>query len=128
MELSRKAGARLTKRLDISIAAHSPLMASAQERYAAAVRSARITSPTIPIVGNVHAVPLLNQEGIRDDLQAQLTSRVRWTESIQYMIGQGIINFVEIGTGSVLVGLLKRIDRSVNGFRFGEPEDIAQFA
>jgi len=128
MELSRKAGARLTKRLDISIAAHSPLMASAQERYAEAVRSARITSPTIPIIGNVHAVPLHNQEGIRDDLQAQLTSRVRWTESIQYMIGQGIINFIEIGTGSVLVGLLKRIDRSVNGFRFGEPEDIAQFA
>ena len=127
MELSRAAGARLTKRLQISIAAHSPLMASAQERYAAAVSSAPLMSPSIPIVGNVNAVPMHNQQEIRDDLQAQLTSRVRWTESIQYMIDQGIINFIEIGTGSVLVGLLKRINRSVNGIRFGEPEDLAQF-
>lgn len=127
MELSRTAGARLTKRLDISIAAHSPLMASAQERYSTAVSSAPLSTPAIPIVGNVHAVPLHSQQEIRDDLQAQLTSRVQWTESIQYMIDQGIINFIELGTGSVLVGLLKRIDRSVNGFRFGEPEDIAQF-
>jgi len=127
MELSRTAGARLTKKLDISIAAHSPLMESAQERYAAAVSSAPLSAPAIPIIGNVHAVPMHNQQEIRADLQAQLTSRVRWTESIQYMIGQGIINFIEIGTGSVLIGLLKRIDRSVNGFRFGEPGDIAQF-
>ena len=127
MDLSRTAGARLIKRLDISIAAHSPLMASAQERYAAAIRSARIAAPAIPIIGNVHAMELHRQQEIRDDLQAQLTSRVRWTESVQYMIDQGIINFIEIGTGSVLVGLLKRINRSVNGIRFGEPEDIAQF-
>lgn len=127
MELCRTAGARLTKRLAVSIAAHSPLMASAQDRYAAAVASAPLARPTIPIIGNVYALPLLNEQEIRDDLEAQLTSRVRWTDSIRYMIDQGIVNFIEIGTGSVLVGLLKRIDRSVNGFRFGEPEDIAHF-
>jgi [acyl-carrier-protein] S-malonyltransferase len=61
---------------------------------------------------------------VRLDLQAQLYSRVRWTESIQFMISQGVTTFYEIGSGSVLTGLLRRIDREVVGVSFGTPEDI----
>jgi [acyl-carrier-protein] S-malonyltransferase len=61
---------------------------------------------------------------LRTDLRAQLTSRVRWTESIRWMIGQGVTHFIELGSGSVLTGLLKRIDANVAGVSFGAPADL----
>jgi malonyl CoA-acyl carrier protein transacylase len=64
-----------------------------------------------PVIGNVNAAPLSTIEEIRSDLQAQLTHRVRWTESIEYMISNGVRNFMEIGNGNVLSGLVKRINR-----------------
>lgn len=124
IEFAQDTGARLTKRLPISIAAHSPLMGPAQANYNLAVEKAPLTSPMVAIIGNVTARPLDSIEEIRSDLQAQLTSRVRWTESVQYMISKGADIFLEIGSGNVLTGLLKRINRSVKGIPLGKPEDF----
>lgn len=128
MELARAAGARKVVPLAVSIAAHSPLMAHAQAGFNAAVETAPIGDPQIPLVGNVTATPLTRADEIRSDLQAQLTSRVRWTESIRLMIEAGVDTFIEIGSGSVLTGLLKRIDRQVSGLAVGSPEDLEKLS
>jgi [acyl-carrier-protein] S-malonyltransferase len=124
VELAQQAGARKAVRLAVSIAAHSPLMQHAQQDFNLAVNAAPIQDPRLPLVGNVNAAPLQTAGQIRADLQAQLTSRVRWTESIQWMISRGVNLFLEIGSGSVLTGLLKRIDRQVQGIPIGNPADF----
>lgn len=127
-ELAKSAGARRVRQLAVSIAAHSPLMASAQIDFNKAVDSSPINSPHTPIIGNVSASPLTESEQIRNDLRAQLTSRVRWTESIHYMIDQHITTFIELGSKSVLTGLLKRIDRSVGRISINKPGDFEKLA
>ena len=128
LQLAREAGARKAVPLAVSIAAHSPLMAHAQEGFNQAVGTAPFADPFIPLVGNVTARPLTTAETIRMDLQAQLNSRVRWTESIQYMIEQGVLTFLELGSESVLTGLLKRIDRQARGFALGNPGDFEKIS
>jgi [acyl-carrier-protein] S-malonyltransferase len=124
MILAQQAGAKRVVRLAVSIAAHSPLMTSAQTGFNQAVKESPIISPSIPIIGNVSASPLQTAELIRLDLMDQLTHRVRWTETIQYMVNQGVTTFLEIGTGNVLTGLVRRIERRVNCFSLGSPEDF----
>ena len=125
--LLERAGAKRVIRLAVSIAAHSPFMDTAQEDFNTAVTSARIKAPFIPVIGNVTAKPLLNEFEIIEDLQKQLTHRVRWTESIQYMVSEGITNFIEVGNGSVLGGLIKRIDRNAITTSLGTLQDIQSF-
>ncbi len=124
LELARQAGARRAVALAVSIAAHSPLMLHAQQDFNRAVEQALIQDPHTPLVGNVTAAPLTNTDAIRQDLRAQLTSRVRWTESIQFMIAHGVDTFIELGPGNVLAGLIKRIDRQVKSYPLGNPEDF----
>jgi [acyl-carrier-protein] S-malonyltransferase len=124
IQLAQQAGARKIRPLVVSIAAHSPLMLQAQEAFNLAVNAAEISDPAIPLIGNVSARPLPSAGQIRSDLQAQLTSRVRWTESIQFMVDQGIDLFLELGSGSVLTGLLKRINEQVKGIALGTPADF----
>lgn len=119
-----KAGARKVIRLAVSIAAHSPYMSSAQQDFNQSIASTSIKPPFIPIIGNVTAQPLVNAESIMQDLQNQLTHRVRWTESVMYLISQNVTEFYEIGTGSVLCGLIKRIDRGVIAIPLSNPEDF----
>ena len=99
---AQKAGARRAMRLAVSIAAHSPLMAHAQQAFNQAVNAAPFLEPALPLVGNVSASPLVSAEAIRADPQGQLNSRVRWTESVQWMSAQGVTTFVEMGSGTVL--------------------------
>ena len=113
IKLAKDSGAKLVKELTVSIAAHSPLMLKAQESFGKILKHTKIQDPSPPLIGNVSASPLDTAEQIFEDLQAQLTSRVRWTESIQFMIANGVNFFYEIGSGKVLTGLLKRIDRNV---------------
>jgi len=122
--LLSQAGARRVIRLAVSIAAHSPFMSTAQCDFNTAVASTPLRSPFIPTIGNVTAKPLVNVDDIRKDLENQLTHRVRWTESIQAMISDGVTEFIEIGNGSVLGGLIKRIDRSVMTTSLGTPNDF----
>jgi [acyl-carrier-protein] S-malonyltransferase len=118
MKLAQEAGARKVVKLPITIAAHSPMMASAAAEFGAAVAATPITAPTVPIIGNVTGRPLATPEAIRTELKAQLTSAVAWTESMTYLLAQGVDTFVEVGSGDVLLSLIKRIDRQANRVKF----------
>jgi [acyl-carrier-protein] S-malonyltransferase len=122
--LLERAGARRVLRLAVSIAAHSPYMSSSQEDFNNSVASSLVRDPYIPVIGNVNAQPMLTADEIKKDLQNQLTHRVRWSESIHYLISSGVTEFIEIGNGSVLNGLIKRIDRNVIASTLGTTEDF----
>ena len=124
IDLAKEAGAKRALPLAVSIAAHSPLMAGAQDQFRIAVDDALIEDPEIPIVGNVGADILKTADTIRGDLYGQLTSRVHWTESIRNLRKLGVKSFIELGSGSVLTGLLKRIDAEAEGIALGEPADF----
>ncbi len=112
VERAAAAGARRAVKLAVSVAAHSPLMASAADDFARAVNDTPFTAPRIPVYGNVAALPLAGPGEIRHELAQQLTRTVRWTETMQNMIDAGAQTFIEVGAGNVLTGLLRRIDRS----------------
>lgn len=114
-ELAAAGGAKRIVRLPVSIAAHSPLMGEAAEAFRAELRAARLEEPHTPIVTNATARPVTDISAVRAALGQQLTSPVSWTESVQWMIGQGVDCFVEVGPKKVLIGLVRRIDRSVEG-------------
>ncbi|MFV9674462.1 MAG: ACP S-malonyltransferase [Anaerolineales bacterium] len=120
-DLLDDAGARKVIRLAVSIGAHSPLMIPAQDLLNDAITATSFNDPLIPVVGNVSAKPLTSIQEIREDLNAQLTSRVRWTESIGWMVHSGVDTFIEMGSGTVLSGLLRRIDAQTRGISLDSP-------
>jgi [acyl-carrier-protein] S-malonyltransferase len=124
IEGAKAAGAKRALPLQVSIAAHSPLMDSIQADWNAAVDACTFETPVIPVVGNVHAKPMLASDELRADIKAQMQSRVRWTESVQLMIANGIRTYVEAGSGEVLLGLIKRIDASTERLALGNPKDF----
>jgi [acyl-carrier-protein] S-malonyltransferase len=124
MTAAKAAGAKRALPLQVSIAAHSPLMDSIQAEWSEAVDACTFETPAIPIVGNVHAKPMLAADELRADIKGQMQSRVRWTESVQLMLGNGIQTYVEAGTGEVLLGLIKRIEQSAGRFPLGTPKDF----
>ena len=120
MEKARAARARRVVPLAVSIAAHTPLMAVIADEFASAVDSAPIGDAAIPLVANVSASPITRADDIRAELKAQLTSSVRWTDSMRYVIAQGVARVVEVGPKNVLTGLLRRIDRQVIMMNVGD--------
>jgi [acyl-carrier-protein] S-malonyltransferase len=122
---AKAAGAKRAIALAVSIAAHSPLMDSIQNDWNAAVDGCAMETPAIPVMGNVHAKPLLTADELRADIKAQMQSRVRWTESVQVMLANGIQTYVEAGSGEVLSGMIKRIDSSTTRVSLGNPADFA---
>lgn len=127
MQLASEAGARKVVRLAVSIAAHSPLMSTASAQFHQALADVHFSDPHTPIYANITAAPLTGARAIRQELNEQLTQPVRWTESIRAMIGAGIQQFVEIGSGNVLTGLLKRIDRSAEGITLNDAASLERF-
>jgi [acyl-carrier-protein] S-malonyltransferase len=119
-ELLKERGGKRIIRLAVSIAAHSPLMASVVGEYRAAVDATPMQLPEVPVVANISAHPLLSVDETRDELAGQLTWPVRWTASMQWMIEQGVTRFVEIGPKDVLGKLMKRIDRSMDAISVGD--------
>ena len=113
LELAEERGARRVIRLAVSIAAHSPLMAEAATEFRRLLDATPFQKPTVPLVANATAGPLTDPDDIRDGLGRQLTSPVHWSESMHWMIAQGVTRFVEVGPREVLTGLLRRIDRTV---------------
>ena len=111
--LAKEEGARRFIHLAVSVAGHSPLMASAAQALRGVLASTPIRRSKTPVVANVGARPIEEPEDIRQELVAQLTSPVRWVESVRYMIAQGVDTFVEVGPGDVLRGLIRRIDGGV---------------
>jgi len=122
---AKAAGAKRALPLPVSIAAHSPLMDSIQNEWNAAVDACAMSDPSIPVISNVHAKAMTVADELRADIKAQMQSRVRWTESVQMMLGSRIQAYVEAGSGEVLLGLIKRIDPSVIRIALGTPKDFA---
>lgn len=117
-------GARKVIRLAVSIPAHSPLMAPIEAEFQRAIERTPFEDPDPAVYGNVHAIPMHLAREVQLDLGAQLTSRVRWTESMLRMRADGIESFIEVGSGTVLSGLLRRIDREAVGMSVAAPEDL----
>jgi [acyl-carrier-protein] S-malonyltransferase len=120
---AKAAGAKRALPLAVSIAAHSPLMDSIQAEWDAAVAEAAFTDAKIPVVGNVHAAPITSAAELRADIRAQMQSRVRWVESARWLAAQGVTTFVEVGPGTVLGGLVKRIVEGPQTLPLGNPPD-----
>ncbi len=127
LPLLQAAGARRIVKLAVSIAAHSSLMSNAQHDFNQILADLPIYDPAIPIIGNVNAQFLNNTHDIRQDLQDQLTHRVRWTETVLKLKSLGITTYLELGTGTVLSGLVKRIYRDANVTSLGIPQDFKNF-
>ena len=112
IERATAAGARRAVKLSVSVAAHSPLMASALTGFREVVGYTVFSPATATIIGNVQAEPLESVAAIQTELDQQLTQSVRWTDSMRAIIDAGAQSFIEIGSGAVLAGLIRRIDRS----------------
>jgi [acyl-carrier-protein] S-malonyltransferase len=124
MELAKAKGAKRAIELQVSAPFHSRLMQPAADIMREALERVTIHIPKVPVVANVTATATSNPDEIRDLLVKQVTGRVRWRESVQYLAAQGIENLVEIGFGKVLTGMTKRIEESLNGNCIQTIEDI----
>lgn len=113
MESLKDAGARRTLPLAVSGAFHSPFMEPAREELEKAIQDTNFSQPICPIYQNVDGKAHTSPDEIRDNLIAQLTSPVRWTQIVNNMIDDGADNFTEIGPGKVLAGLIKKVDRKM---------------
>lgn len=109
-----EAGAKRALKLNVGGAFHSPLMEPARQELAEAIAAAPFSTPVCPVYQNVDAKPYTDPEKIKENLILQLTAPVRWTQIVQNMIADGATEFVELGPGSVLAGLIKKADRSAN--------------
>lgn len=112
-ELARQRGARRVIPLNVSGAFHSRVMAPAAEGLRPLVDATEFRPARVPVIANVTARPIVTPEEIRAELREQILRPVRWHQSMEYIIGQGVRRFVELGPGRVLTGLLRRIDAGV---------------
>ncbi len=110
----QEAGARRALKLPVGGAFHSPLMEPAREKLAKAINSTKFINPICPIYQNVNGQAVSNSDIIKENLVAQLTSPVRWTQTMMNMIANGMDEYIEVGPGKVLQGLLKKVDRSIS--------------
>ena len=109
--LAKERGAKRVARLGVSIASHSPLMAKAAAEFAALVAKIELSDPQVPVVANGSARPMTDRHDVVAEISAQMAAPVNWTGSVQTMIAGGIRQFIELGPGTVIAGLIKRIDR-----------------
>jgi len=121
-EVLTEKGARRALLLPVGGAFHSPMMEPAREELAAAIEATEFRNPSCPVYQNVTASAVVNPEEIKKNLILQLTAPVKWTQSIQAMIADGGTEFIEVGPGKVLQGLMRKIDRSVTATGASLPE------
>ena len=112
-ELLKEKGARRALVLPVGGAFHSPMMEPAREELAAAIKETQFNEPACPVYQNVPASAVTSATEIKENLMKQLTAPVKWTQSIKSMIADGGTQFIEVGPGKVLQGLMRKIDRSV---------------
>jgi len=124
VEIAKAKGARRAVMLPVSAPFHCSLMAPAAEKMAEALANADIRSPVVPLVANVLARPITDADEIRARLVEQVTGTVRWRESVTWLAENGVDMFVEVGTGKVLTGMVKRIAKDGAGLAVNTPEDI----
>jgi [acyl-carrier-protein] S-malonyltransferase len=126
-ETAKEAGAKRVLPLNVSGAFHSPLMESAVGGFRDALEDVDIADPAFPIVSNVTAEPVIDPVAARELLVRQLTSPVRWVDSIRALADSGVSAFLEIGPGNVLSGLVRRIDRSLVSRTVGAIGDLETY-
>lgn len=127
MELCKANGAKLVKELVVSGAFHSPLMQSAKDVLMDSLVFASFYDAKFPVYANVTAKPVTKKDEIKNHLHNQVTSPVRWEETITNMVADGFDEFYEIGPGKVLQGLVKRINPDVKLFGIDKYEDLEQY-
>ena len=128
IELAKPKGAKRAMLLPVSAPFHCALMQPAADAMAAALATAVVKAPKVPVVANVIASAVVDPDEIRKLLVAQVTGTVRWRECVAYMAGAGVTRFIEVGSGKVLTGLLKRIAEGASGQSIGAPADIETFS
>ncbi len=127
IELALEAKARRAVKLPVSIAAHSELMRVVADEFRQAVDATPLNLPETPIVANISAAPLASIDAIREEMEGQLTNSVYWTASVEWMIGQGVDTFVELGPKDVLAGLIKRVSKQVQVYSISTPQALDGF-
>ena len=124
MRIAKEEGLKRVVQLPVSAPFHSQLMQPAADAMAEALSSAAFSSPILPVMCNVTAAPEQNADALRDHLVTQVTGRVRWRETLEAMAAQGVERFIELGTGKVLSGLVKRTLKDVEIISIETSEDI----
>jgi len=123
-EMITEQGAKRVIPLDVSGAFHSGLMRPAVPKFEEALSKAAFKTAKFPIISNVDGQPADDPDKIRANLAQQITSSVQWVDSISYMAAQGVTDFIEIGPGNVLKGLIRKINRDLNVYNIRKPQDI----
>lgn len=126
-EIAKAQGIKRAVRLPVSAPFHCQLMAPAAERMEQALSDVTAGPPNVPIIANITAEPVESPDEIRKLLVSQVTGKVRWRESILSLKDKGVDQFIELGAGKVLSGLVKRIDRDLSAQSIQSPEDIDNF-
>lgn len=122
--LATDKGAKRAILLPVSAPFHSKLMAPAAEAMRAALATVAKSDPVVPLIANVRAAPVTDADEIATLLVEQVTGQVRWRETVEWFAGNGVTTLYEIGSGKVLTGLARRIDKAVNGISVSGPADI----
>lgn len=127
VEIAKERGAKRAMMLTVSAPFHCALLDPAADVMTYALASASMSAPNPPLIANVTAEPVSDPDDIRNLLIEQVTSRVRWRESVLVMRDQGVEELCELGAGKVLSGLVRRIDRDMSSRAIGTPDDIEDF-
>ena len=123
-EMAKEKGAKRALLLPVSAPFHSSLMEPAAKAMAEALMEVEMHSPCVPLVANVLAAPISDPTEIRNRLVEQVTGQVRWRESVEWMGQNGVTQLMEVGSGKVLSGLARRINRDLESISVGNPDDI----
>jgi [acyl-carrier-protein] S-malonyltransferase len=124
-ELAKARGAKRALPLPVAGAYHSPLMASAQPKLAAALEAAALTAPGVPVMSNVIAQAHGTPTEIKARMVEQVTASVRWEESMRHLLAQGYTRFIELGPGTALTGFMKRIDKTAQMLNVADAASLA---
>ena len=124
-ERAKALGAKRVIPLNVSAPFHCALLKPAEERLEPDLRALRVHDPRVPIVANVDAEPKRDAASAIDALIRQVSAPVRWEQVVRRLASEGVTNYVEVGPGTVLSGLVKKIDRSATVFSFAQPDDLA---
>ena len=128
LDMASARGAKKAIPLSVGGAFHSGLMSPAQSGLNEAIDSVEFQDPLVPIIGNVDARPLQTAEEVKSELRRQLTSCVQWSNGIRHMLDNGVDEFVEMGNGRILSGMIRRIERRINVVNMGEYDAVWEYA
>ena len=125
LEMSKTVGARRAVQLTVSVASHSPLMRRARDDFGQILARVPFREPRVPMLGNVHASVIRTADGLRRELTEHLVHGVQWTSTVRRMAAGGVTDFVEVGPGRVLTGLIRRITPGASVHAVDSPGDDA---